>query len=295
MSIDIMMPFYGSFELFKIAVRSVLQQSDPDWRLTIVDDVYPDLAPGRWAAAIDDDRVTYIRNDENLGISRNYRKCVDLATSDFVVIMGCDDVMLPNYVEQVKRLIADFPDAGVIQPGVRVIDGQGKPALPLADRLKNHYRPSIVTPTSFHGEEIARSLLRGNWTYFPSLCWRTSLVRRHGFRLDLDVVQDLAMLLDIVIGGDTLVLDAVPAFEYRRHTASVSSATAVDGTRFEQERLLFSDATKALRQRGWRRAERTARAHLSSRLNAVTQFPTALRTRDAVGARSLTRHVFANV
>lgn len=293
-TLDIMMPFYGSFELFKVAVNSVLQQSDPDWRLTIVDDVYPDLEPGRWAGSIDDDRVTYIRNEQNLGISRNYRKCVDLAASEFVVIMGCDDVMLPNYVERMRSLIQAFPDAGVIQPGVRVIDGHGKPALPLADRVKNHYRPAVVAPTEFQGQKIANSLLRGNWTYFPSLCWRTSLVREYGFRLDLNVVQDLAMLLDIIVGGDSLVLDTVASFEYRRHMASVSSATAVDGSRFDQERRLFGDAAAELRKRGWRRAERTARLHLSSRLNAATQFPVALRTRDAAGVRSLTRHVFAH-
>ena len=40
------MPFYGSFDHFREAVLSVLGQSDPLWRLTIVDDVYPELAPG---------------------------------------------------------------------------------------------------------------------------------------------------------------------------------------------------------------------------------------------------------
>ncbi|MDQ1597778.1 MAG: hypothetical protein QOI70_1202, partial [Microbacteriaceae bacterium] len=90
-----MMPFYGRFDHFREAVKSVLTQTDPDWRLTILDDVYPDLAPGEWAKAIVDPRVTYLRNDTNLRPSRNYNKAVSLATGTFVVIMGCDDVMLP--------------------------------------------------------------------------------------------------------------------------------------------------------------------------------------------------------
>src|SRR5690606_33498431 len=129
--LEIMMPFWGSVEHFMIAVESVRGQDDPNWRLTIVDDVYLDLSAGEWAKSIDDPRVTYIRNEENLRPSRNYNKCVSLAKSEFVVIMGCDDVMLPGYVGRVRQLIAEFPDADIIQPGVTVIDEHGRPVHPL--------------------------------------------------------------------------------------------------------------------------------------------------------------------
>ena len=49
MTLDIMMPFYGRIDHFKLAVQSVLDQTSPDWRLVIVDDVYPDLSAGEWA------------------------------------------------------------------------------------------------------------------------------------------------------------------------------------------------------------------------------------------------------
>jgi len=38
MTFDIMLPYYGDFPLMQIAVRSVQAQTDPDWRLTVVDD-----------------------------------------------------------------------------------------------------------------------------------------------------------------------------------------------------------------------------------------------------------------
>lgn len=93
MTLDIMMPFYGRFDHFREAVQSVLAQSDPDWRLVIVDDVYPDLAPGEWAAAIDDPRVHYRRNAVNLGVGGNFRECVRLIENERAVLMGCDDRM----------------------------------------------------------------------------------------------------------------------------------------------------------------------------------------------------------
>jgi glycosyltransferase involved in cell wall biosynthesis len=291
-TLDIMMPFYGRFDHFRIAVESVLAQTNGDWRLVVVDDVYPDLAPGEWVSAIDDPRVTYIRNEVNLRPSRNYRKCVSLMTSEFAVIMGCDDVMLPDYVQRVTDLIALFPDASVIQPGVSVIDEHGAPSRPLADRVKDLYRFRGSGPRTYSGEKLATSLLRGNWTYFPSLCWRVEALRRHEFRLDLDVVQDLAMLLEITKEGGSLLLDDAVCFNYRRHSTSVSAVTGPDGSKFKQELTLFREIERDTRARGWNHAARAARNHWTSRMNALSELPAAMRAGNAAGRRNLLAHAF---
>ncbi|MCU1441462.1 MAG: glycosyltransferase family 2 protein [Rhodoglobus sp.] len=294
MTLDIMMPFYGRFDHFRVAVESVLAQSDPDWRLVIVDDVYPDLAPGQWADAIDDPRVTYLRNESNLGTSRNYLKCVDLMSAEFAVIMGCDDVMLPGYVARVRELLAGHPDVSVVQPGVATIDADGQRNHPLADRVKALYRPRGRGPRVYAGERLATSLLRGNWTYFPSLVWRVSELHTHGFRTDLTVVQDLAMLLDIARSGGSLLLDDETRFEYRRHASSVSARTGVDGSKFGQEATLFRESDAAFRELGWRRAARAARRHFTSRMNALSELPRAMGRDNASSRRLLLSHVFGS-
>jgi glycosyltransferase involved in cell wall biosynthesis len=292
-TLDIMMPFYGSFAHFRAAVESVRAQSDPDWRLVVVDDVYPDKAPGEWLLALGDARITYIRNEHNLRPSRNYNKCITLMQSGFAVLMGCDDVMLPNYVARVKQLTAQFPDAGVIQPGVGVIDENGAPSRPLADRVKALYRFSGSGAREYRGEQLATSLLRGNWTYFPSLVWNVTELRARDFRTDLDVVQDLAMLLEITKGGGSLVLDDTVCFSYRRHSASVSAVTGPDGSKFGQELTLFREAAAACTALGWPKAARAARRHFTSRLNALTELPAAIRAQNSAGRTALLRHVFA--
>jgi glycosyltransferase involved in cell wall biosynthesis len=290
MTLDILMPFYGRFDHFRVAVESVLAQASDDWRLTIVDDVYPDRAPGEWAQALGDPRIRYTRNEENLRPSRNYNKSVALASSEFVVLMGCDDAMLPGYVSRVTELIEQFPGAAVIQPGVSVIDENGAPARPLADRVKRWYRPAGSGARELSGQALAVSLLRGNWTYFPSLVWRRELLQG-GFRTDLDVVQDLAMLFDIACAGGTLVVDEEVVFEYRRHSTSVSAVTGFDGSKFMQENELFSEAAATCNGLGWNRAARVAKRHIASRLNAASELPGALRSRNVAGRSTLTRHI----
>ncbi|MFF9563395.1 glycosyltransferase family 2 protein [Leifsonia sp. NPDC014704] len=292
MTIDIMMPFYGDPGLFRAAVESVLAQTDPRWRLVVVDDVYPDTAPGEWVASLGDPRVEYVRNEVNLGVNGNFSKCVRLVSADYFVLMGCDDLMEPGYVASMLAAIETHPGAAYLQPGVTVIDDDGAPAMPLADRVKSWYRPRRREATVLTGQRLAVSLLRGNWTYFPSICWRTDTVREYGFDASFDVVLDLALQLDIVLDGGDLVLLPEHTFCYRRHEGSVSSWTAQDGTRFDEERAFFLDVKRRLRARGWRSAARVASAHVSSRLNAATRLPAALSTRDGAGIRSLLTHVF---
>ncbi|MFZ4505271.1 MAG: glycosyltransferase family 2 protein [Microbacteriaceae bacterium] len=292
MTLEIMMPFYGRPDHLRIAVESVLAQTDPDWRLTVVDDVYPDVTAGKWVESLGDDRITYIRNVENLRPSRNYNKCVGLTRAPFVTIMGCDDVMLPGYVERVSQLTAAHPDADIVQPGVSVIDENGQPSRPLADRVKELVRGALHGTRVFEGASAVTRLLVGNWTYFPSLVWRTEVVAKFAFREDLNVVQDLDMIMKIMLSGGKLVADEHVVFNYRRHSVSYSAITGSDGTKFAQERQLFSEIAARCNGLGWVSSARTAQMRLLSRANAFMELPRALAKRDFAAIRNLARHVF---
>jgi len=291
-TIDIMMPFYGDPELLRAAVRSVLAQTSPDWHLTVLDDCFPDLAPGEWVLGITDPRVTYVRNSENLGVTGNFQRSVDLSRADHVVIMGCDDLMLPNYVEELEKAIARFPEGSYYHPGVDVIDARGRSVMPLADRLKAVLRPKVADIAELRGEPLAVGLLRGDWAYFPSICWRRTELIHRGFRPEFEVALDLALQLEILMDGGSLVLFSATTFRYRRHSASVSSWTAANGARFEEEAALFAEATEAANRLGWRRAARAARVHVTSRLNALTNLVGAVSQRDGAGVRALLGHAF---
>lgn len=292
MTLDIMMPFYGRFDHFQNSVQSVLNQTESDWRLVIVDDMCHDTEPQKWIDSLHDRRITYIRNEQNLGTSKNFIKCVENMQTEFSTILGCDDMLLPNYVAHMKKLINQFPEASIIQSGVVVIDEKGNSTRPLADRVKKIYRPKKESVAQlYQGENLVASLLRGNWAYFPSLCWRRSELQKHTFRQDLNVVQDLAILLEIIINGGTLVLDDEIVFNYRRHRASVSGKTGFDGSKFIEERTVFHEAAAVCAQLGWKKAEKVARHHISSRFHAITELPYALKAKNKSGARTLIQHI----
>lgn len=290
------MPFYGNPEHFKLAVESVRAQTDPNWQLIILDDCYPDLEPGKWVQSLQDSRIVYKRNSQNLLPSKNYNQALDIADSEYVVLMGCDDLLLPNYVERSKYLIMNAPqNVGLIQPGVEVIDQDGKAHKGLADRMKGIIGPwpskDFIT---ISGEKAHLGLVRGNWTYFPSILWNVSAVGKERFRTDLNVVQDLSMILSLVELGNSILIDSEITFCYRRHRQSLSGATGVDGSKFAQENVLFREVQSRARSLGWTKSSKAAKNHLLSRFNAITELPQAIMTRNVQGKRSLLKHIFTS-
>ncbi|GAA1881064.1 glycosyltransferase family 2 protein [Lapillicoccus jejuensis] len=291
MALDILVPYWGDPALLRATVESVLAQRNPDWLLTVVDDAYPDDTASRWLATLDDPRVRYVRQEHNVGITQNYRTCRELATQDVMVFLGYDDLLLPGYVDVVLSAHRRFPDAVVIQPGVEVVDEDGHRVRTLADEVKQRLvRPRADRARVLGGEELVTSLLHGDWMYWPSLAFRTTPLREVDFRDGFPVTQDLALVVDLLVRGGTMVLEPTVCFRYRRHRESASSTALLDGSRFAAERAYFALAAEQARTQGWPRAERAARWRLTSRAHAATLLPAALRSGRQDAVRALVRH-----
>ncbi|WP_438353528.1 glycosyltransferase [Microbacterium sp. CJ88] len=295
MTLEIFVPFWGDPALLYETVDSVRDQRNGDWRLVVIDDCYPDDSVPAYFAALDDERITYTRNEVNLGITENYREAIRRATTEHITILGCDDLLHPDYVDVIARTVAAVPDADVIQPGVQVIDEHGAVVRPLVDRVKT----GLLAPRHGHGiavlqgERMATSLIRGDWLYWPSLTFRTETLRRIDFRDGLPIIQDLALLMDIAFEGGTLAYNPTVCFSYRRHGGSASQKTLLDGRRFRDERTYYAQARQIAAAQGWSRTARTARLRAMSRLHALAELPGVLRHGTGAGIQSTVAHVFA--
>ncbi len=295
MPLDIFVPYWGDPGYMKEAVNSVLSQDSGDWLLTVVDDAYPGDEIETFMAGIDDPRVRYIRKDVNAGITENYRTCVSMATQEVMVILGCDDVLLPNYVDVILKAHERYPDAAIIQPGVEVIDENGQVVSTLVDSVKQKLiKPRGGGRQIIAGEAIATNLMHGDWLYWPSLAFRTDKIRRVDFRDGFPIIQDLALIMDMVYNGDQLLIDPAVCFRYRRHSNSASSTKLIDGSRFAGERDYFAVSAAQAEELGWTRAARSARLRLTSRAHAMALLPKAIISRNATAAKALIRHSFGN-
>ncbi|VXB55875.1 Glycosyl transferase [Arthrobacter sp. 9AX] len=293
MALDIFIPYWGDPNYMKLAIDSVLAQDTDDWLLTIVDDAYPDDEVQLYVKTLEDERITYIRKEANQGITENFRTCISLASQNIVVVMGCDDVLLPNYVSTILRAGRNYPDAAIIQPGVCVIDEAGNPTNPLTDVVKQRLvRPRGRGARLVGGEDLAVSLLHGDWLYWPSLAFRRESISRFDFRDGFPVIQDLALVMDMVLDGAALLIEPEVCFAYRRHTSSASGAKLLDGSRFDGERDYFDLAAQLCEAKGWQKAGRAARLRLTSRAHALLFVPYAVRQKKRDTLKRLVGHAF---
>lgn len=289
-TLDVIIPYYGDPSYLLRAVESVRGLVDTQWRVVIIEDCYPDgPAVEQQIRDLGDDRISYVRNEHNLGVAGNQHRAMEAAEAEYFVKLDSDDILLPNYGQEVAALLDRFPDAAIVQPGVEVVDSDDVPHLPLPDRLKRMLMPKGA-PCELSGEPLVASLMRANWLYTPSLCYRRDLSRDLTRRSGSDAVNDLSMVVDILMRGGSLALGDVVAFRYRRHRESHSSEVARTGLRFAQERAYFEAARDEFRARGWRHAATAARRRTFSRLNALTQLPGALSARRGDAARTLLAH-----
>ncbi len=64
----------------------------------VVDDAGPDPDVRELVAGYADDRLTYVRNETNLGLAGNWNSCLRIAETDFVTLFHADDQLEPTYV-----------------------------------------------------------------------------------------------------------------------------------------------------------------------------------------------------
>jgi glycosyltransferase involved in cell wall biosynthesis len=276
MALDIALPFYGDVDFMKQTVQSILNQSDPNWKLIVVDDGYPDESIPSWFADLGDNRIQYQRNINNLGANGNFQKCLGLLSAEYCLVMGADDLLEPNFVERINEIILQNPGVSMIHPGVKVIDENNEQISTRSDQVKRSIRQAQGSSKILSGESLARSLMRGNWMYFPSIVWKTKTIQQIGFRPGFHVCQDLGLAMDLIMQGGELAIIEDEIFRYRRHQESDSSIKAINGERFKDEKHFFNVMASDLKKLGWRSASRAARIHSTSRLHSASLIPACI-------------------
>ena len=102
-------------KFLKECIDSILAQTYTDFELIILNDA----SPGNVDEIVHqytDDRIQYYVNARNVGaehIVDNWNKCLSYAKGDYVLMMGDDDKMEPEYLEEFAKLIDRYCELSV--------------------------------------------------------------------------------------------------------------------------------------------------------------------------------------
>ena len=110
--VTIGMPVFNDVLFIEKSIKSILSQTFRDFILIISDDGSTDgseLICKKYEEL--DSRVRYIRQPENLGISRNMQYLLSLAETPYFMWAGDDDLMDETFVEKLYNALENNPNA----------------------------------------------------------------------------------------------------------------------------------------------------------------------------------------
>lgn len=117
--ITIAIPTYRRIALLKEALISALHQENTicSYDIIIVDnDADPRVSreTEEMVRGFHSNITSYYRNSQNLGMFGNWNRCFELAEGDWVALLHDDDLLMPNYIESIYRLLIRKKDIGAI-------------------------------------------------------------------------------------------------------------------------------------------------------------------------------------
>lgn len=113
--VTVIMPTHNRADLLPRAVRSILAQTHRNFELIIVDDKSPDNTPEVVKGLMsEDDRIRYIRNDENIDAAESRNVAIKTAKGEFVAFLDDDDEWMPQKLELQLKLTDRYPVIGCL-------------------------------------------------------------------------------------------------------------------------------------------------------------------------------------
>ena len=117
MRLSICIPQYNRIDFLLKNLSTLEQQSYSDLEVIVSDDCSTDNTESAVRSVQPNYKHTliYHRFNTNQGYDRNFRKCIELATGDYVVVIGNDDTINPKYdLNTLANFIKnnDYPELG---------------------------------------------------------------------------------------------------------------------------------------------------------------------------------------
>jgi glycosyltransferase involved in cell wall biosynthesis len=149
---SVIIPLYNKVNYIKDCLESVLKQSHQNFEVIIVNDGSTDGSE-KVVETFEDPRIRLVQQ-ENKGASsaRNYG--ISIANSDWIALLDADDYWYPNHLEELSKMILNFPKANVICNNYEVLLNKThikRPTFSLdkplkAQYIKDYFKASKIDP-----------------------------------------------------------------------------------------------------------------------------------------------------
>lgn len=210
--ISVIMPVYNTEGSFLTeAIESILNQTFKDFEFIIINDCSTDENIEQIVLSYKDERIVYLKNEQNLGIAETINVGLKNASGEYIARMDSDDISLPERFEKQVDFLDKNSDVGVLGtwyqwfPKIRLMES-------FADN--KHIKECLLTMHNEIGH--------------PTVMLRNSVIKENNAKYDIDAtyVEDYALWLDLLDKTNFANIPEV-LLNYRKHSGSICKKNTI--------------------------------------------------------------------
>lgn len=214
--VSVIVPVYNSEQELRDCLDSLVEQTEKDIEIIVIDDASTDNSPEIEAEYQKKyPNVKVYRNERNLGQSETRNRGIELAGGDYIAFLDSDDYVNPGMYEELYQAAVDNNMPELIVTGLSFVKG-------------NEYRKKDLTFIGKQSTTIIHPMDNPDQVFFesPSLCnklFRKDTVKNYKF-LDVSAWEDIAFSYSRFMEANTVISKPTANYFYRRDVSNGVSA-----------------------------------------------------------------------
>lgn len=187
--VSVIMSVYNSDKFLKEAIESILNQTYKNIEFIIIDDGSTDNSKEiiKKYEKIDK-RIIFIENKENIGLTKNLNKAIELSSSNYIARMDSDDVSDVTRIEKQIDFLQKNKEFSIVGSCAKYINSKGE------------LEENLMVPES--NDEIKSMIYKVNPLVHPSVMFKKEDIISIGkYNENLRKVQDYDLWFRAVADG----------------------------------------------------------------------------------------------
>ncbi|MGH9370901.1 MAG: glycosyltransferase family 2 protein, partial [Vicinamibacterales bacterium] len=210
--VSIVVPAYNTAGYIAGTISSILAQTHTSYEILVVNDGSPDTPALEQALAPFRNRLTYLVQSKNMGLSAARNVAIRAARGRYVALLDSDDSWAPDYLARQLAVMEADPGLAVVYPNALIVGDH-----PHAGRTFMDVCPS-------RGEVTFQSVLNQKCSVFVSaLIRRDALVAVGLFDEELRSVEDFELWLRLLAAGERIAYHRHVLVRHLRRRGSLSA------------------------------------------------------------------------
>jgi glycosyltransferase involved in cell wall biosynthesis len=216
--ITVGIPTFNRSRLLKQTIETVLAQTFTSFRLIVGDNASEDDTPDV-VRSFGDERIDYVRSARNIGAIGNLNRLIELAETEFLVLLPDDDGLYPGHLAAAVELLERFETVGLAHTAWDHIDARSH-----VIRRVNPLMSRTPARIDTHDRALEWLMVSTEGPCFPSIAYRTkAIVGAGGFREEQEPFSDRQMWMRIALEWDFGYI-AKPLARFRTHPETIGAS-----------------------------------------------------------------------